>query len=100
MDPSAIIGGIVGAVVGIYNGYVQKRAADRQYSLAQQQYEMAKKQAELEEQERNKANQKEVDIEGLLSDSTEALPSDNLTRGKLKPINANPLNKQSALLGA
>lgn len=100
MDPSAIIGGVLGAMVGIYNGYQQKRAADRQYALAQQQYQLAQQQAIEEEQARNKANQKEADVEGLLEKNTSKQESDNLSRGLLKPINLNPLNKKSGLLGS
>lgn len=100
MAISSIIGGVLGAALGLYQGYVQKRANDRQYKLAQQQYEMAKKQAQEEEQARNKANQKEVDIEGLLNDNTAVnLGETNLTGARGLKRNLNPLNKKITLLG-
>lgn len=101
MAISSIIGGVLGAALGLYQGYQQKRANDRQLRLAQQQFELAKRQAAEEEQARNKADQKEVDVEGLLSESTATgLPATQLTGAKgLKPVVANPLAKKKNLLG-
>lgn len=97
---SSIIGGVLGAALGLYQGYVQKKANDRQYKLAQQQFEMAKKQAQEEEQARNKADQKEVDVEGLLSDYSNAnLSETQLTGARGLERKNNPLNKKNLLLG-
>jgi hypothetical protein len=87
-------------VLGIYNAYQQKRANDRQLEVAKQQAEIARRSALEEEQARNKANQKEVDVEGLLSDNTTAvdLGETNLT-GPQGARKRNVLNKNAALLG-
>lgn len=94
-----IIAGIVGAAAGIYQGYQQKKAASMQAKSAEQQLALAKKQAQEEEQARNKADQKEVDIEGLLSEYSSANVGTNLTGARGLERNTNPLSKKSALLG-
>lgn len=97
---SAIVGGILGAATGLYQGYQQKRALDRQERLAKQQFELQKQQMEQEEQARNKMNQKEVDIEGLLDDNTSYGLGETILSGAnyFKQLK-NPLNKKSGLLG-
>ena len=100
MSIGAIIGGILGLAGGLFQGYQTKRANDAQMNLAKQQFELQKKQAQEEEQARNKLNQKEVDVEGLLSDNTASGLGENVLAG-LGSFNANKntLNKKNTLLG-
>lgn len=101
MDPftALLIAGAMGAAMGIFQGYQTNKAAKMQQKSAQQQLELAKKQALEEEQARNKADQKEVDIEGLLSEYSSANVGTNLTGARGLERNTNPLSKKSALLG-
>lgn len=96
---ASIAGAIVGGTLGLWRSYEEKRENDKKLKLAEKQFELAKKTAEQEEQERNKANQKEVDIEGLLNDNTEF----NLGNGVLTgPSGANKkikLSKKAASFG-
>lgn len=96
----ALIAMAVGAATGIYQGYQQNKAMKQQAKQAEQQFELAKKQAQEEEQARNKADQKEVDIEGLINEYSFAdLGQTNLTGARGKERVNNPLAKKSALLG-
>ena len=96
----AILGGILGLTSGLFQGYQTKRANDAQYSLAKKQYELQQKQAQEEEQARNKLNQKEVDVEGLLTENSYGGLGENILSG-LGSFNAtkNILNKKNNLLG-
>lgn len=94
-----ILGGIAGAAMGLLQGFMQKKQADRQYKLAQQQFDMQRQQYEKEEQERNKMRQKEVDLDGLVAQSTEeGLGKTNLTGPRGARV-ITPLNKKNSLLG-
>ncbi len=99
MDFSSIIGGILGSVAGIFQGFLQKRQNDRQYKLAKQQFALAQQTAQEEEQARNKANQKQVDIEGLLEQNTSTDTGTILSGNKGADRVKNPLNKKNDLLG-
>ena len=102
MDPftALLIAGAVGATMGIFQGYQTNKAAKMQQKSAQQQLELAKKQALEEEQARNKAEQKVVDVEGLLSEYSNAdLGQTNLTGARGLERIKNPLNKKTAVLG-
>ena len=98
MDFSSIIGGILGSVAGIFQGFLQKRQNDRQYKLAKQQFALAQQTAQEEEQARNKANQKQVDIEGLLEQNT-STDTGTILSGNSADRVKNPLNKKNDLLG-
>ena len=97
---SAILGGILGSTMGFLTGYQTKRSNDAQKELAERQFELQKRQAQEEEQARNKLNQKEVDVEGLLSDNTATGLGENILSG-LGSFNSNKntLNKKNNLLG-
>lgn len=84
MAQASIAGAIVGGLMGIANGYAQNRALKKQNELAEKQYEAAKQAYQNEEQERAKANGKEVDVDQLLSDNTYDRPATDLTGGKVK----------------
>lgn len=95
-----IAGAVIGAATGLIQGYYQNKSMKQQAKAAQQQYDLAVKQAKEEEQARNKADQKEVDVEGLLSDYTNAdLGQTNLTGARGLERVKNPLNKKTAVLG-
>lgn len=80
---SAIAGGTAAA-----SAYQTKRQGDRQASAAKKQLEQAKETAAQEDQARNKANQKTVDVESLLQDNAfEGLGSTTLTGNLGDPIN-------------
>lgn len=80
-----IAGTILGSLMQIGNFYSQKRAQDKQNALAEKQYQASRTAYLNEEQARAKAEGKEVDLEGLLSDNTSSNPSPtDLTRGKAK----------------
>ena len=97
---AAIIGGILGAGFGLWQGYEQKKAMKKQQQLAEKQFALQKQQFETEQQQYNKANQKEVDIEGLLSENSGAMLSETqLTGARGLTRNNNPLAKKSDLLG-
>lgn len=97
---SAIIGGILGAGFGLWQGYEQKKQMKKQQALAEKQFEMQKQQFELEQQQYNKANQKEVDVEGLLTENSGAMLSETqLTGARGLTRKNNPLSKKSNLLG-
>ena len=95
------IGVALGGVLATYYAYQQKRANDRQLAVAKQQAEIARRTALEEEQARNKANQKEVDVEGLLSENSNGpldIGETNLT-GPQGAQKRNRLNRNAALLG-
>lgn len=94
-----IMGGIVGSALGLLNGYQQKRALDRQNQLAQQQLELQQRQFELEQQERNKQNQKEVNTDSILEESTDYGPGKTILTSALRRQVTNPLNKKKQMLG-
>lgn len=97
---AAIIGGILGAGFGLWQGYEQKKQMKKQQALAEKQFEMQKQQFELEQQQHAKANQKEVDVEGLLTENSGAMLSETqLTGARGLTRKDNPLNRKNALLG-
>lgn len=97
---SAIIGGVLGAAFGIWQGYEQNKQLKKQQALAEQQFALQKQQFETEQQQYAKANQKEVDIEGLLSENSGAILSETqLTGAQGLTRKNNPLNSKSNLLG-
>lgn len=97
---SAIVGGILGAGFGLWQGYEQKRQMKKQQALAEKQFALQKQQFENEQQQYAKANQKEVDIEGLLTENSGAMLSETqLTGARGLTRKNNPLNKRNKLLG-
>lgn len=97
---SAIIGGILGASFGLWQGYEQLQATKKQQKLAEKQFDLQKQQFETEQQQYAKANQKEVDIEGLLTENSGAMLSETqLTGARGLTRKNNPLNKRNQLLG-
>lgn len=102
IETAVIIASAAAAAAGsAYSGYQQKRSGDRQASAAKKQLEEAKKTAQQEEQARNKANQKQVDTEGLLETNTnDGLGSTTLTGSSGDPFNPNSIiGGGSKLLG-
>ena len=90
----------IGAALGTYEMYENKRAGDRQEALAKEQTENAKRVAQDEEQAREKANQKTPDISGLLESNTDyGLGSTNLTGAVGAALDPNRLGKGNQLLG-
>lgn len=88
IETALLIGAGVGALTGGVNAYQAKRAGDKQASSAKKQLEQAKETAAQEDQARNKANQKTVDVESLLQDNAfEGLGSTTLTGNLGDPIN-------------
>lgn len=97
---AAIIGGILGAGFGLWQGYEQLNAQKKQQKLAEKQFELQKQQYETEQQQYAKANQKEVDIEGLLTENSGAMLSETqLTGARGLTRKSNPLSKRNNLLG-
>lgn len=88
----------IGAAVGGWQVYEQKKAQKAQNNIAKQQYELAKKTAQEQEQAVNKVNQKEVDVEGLLEVNSGA-SDPNLLSGSRGASSKNFINKSSGLLG-
>lgn len=90
----------IGAAMGGWQLYEQKKAQKAQNNIAKQQYELAKKTAIDQEQAQNKANQKEVDVEGLLeANSDVSLPETYLTGNYLSGKKKNTLIKANGMLG-
>lgn len=88
IETALLIGAGVGALTDGVNAYQAKRAGDKQASSAKKQLEQAKETAAQEDQARNKANQKTVDVESLLQDNAfEGLGSTTLTGNLGDPIN-------------
>lgn len=99
---AAVIGGtLIGALTSGMSAYEQKRAGDRQTSAAKEQLAQQQVLAQEEDQARNKANRKQVDLDGLLADSTidNGLGSTLLTKGNAAPLNPGALGTGSSLLG-
>ena len=82
---AGIAGLITGSVMQLGNAWSQYESQKKQANLAKKQYELSRQALLNEEQERAKANGKEVDLEGLLADNTDTNPAaTDLTRGKSK----------------
>lgn len=80
-----IAGLITGSVMQIGNAWAQWDAQRKANNLAKKQYEATRNAYLLEEQERAKADGKDVDLEGLLADNTTTNPAPtDLTKGKTK----------------
>ena len=101
MNPvGTIIGGVLGTIFGLYSGFQQKKAADRQRKLMEKQFDLQKTQMELEEQQRTQLNQKEVDVDGLLKSETSSPFDESILQGaKSFTTSKNPLYKKNKLLG-
>lgn len=94
LTTSAIIGAATAAATAA-SAYSSKRSGDRQASASKKQLEQVKLTAQQEDQARNKANQKQVDVEGLLGDNT----SDGLGSTTLTGNLGDPFNPSSVIGG-
>ena len=97
-------GGILGAITGGRLGTVEDIFGNdsnrKQEELAKQQLELQRQQQEQEDQARNKANQRQPDIDGLLQGNTsQGLGSTSLTGTAGAPIDPTKLGKGNQLLG-
>lgn len=94
---AAVIGGILGGALGIYQTMEQAKASKQQAHLAQQQLDMQKKTYEDQSQALNAANQKEVDADKLLTDNTIGSSPTTLTGSLGSAPNKNQLQKNNVL---
>lgn len=97
-------GGILGAITGGLLGTVEdifgNDSSRKQEELAKKQLELQRQQQEQEDQARNKANQRQPDIDGLLQGNTsQGLGSTSLTGTAGAPIDPTKLGKGNQLLG-
>lgn len=92
----ALTGGLLGAVEDIFGNDSSKK----QEELARQQLELQRQQQQQEEQARNKANQRQPDVDSLLqSNTSQGLGSTSLTGTAGAPIDPTKLGKGNQLLG-
>lgn len=92
----ALTGGLLGAVEDIFGNDSSKK----QEELARQQLELQRQQQQQEEQARNKANQRQPDIDSLLqSNTSKGLGATSLTGTAGAPIDPTKLGKGNQLLG-
>lgn len=92
----ALTGGLLGAVEDIFGN----DRSDKQEELARQQLELQRQQQQQEEQARNKANQRQPDIDSLLQGNTSpGLGSTSLTGTAGAPIDPTKLGRGNQLLG-
>lgn len=93
----AAVSAAVAATAGAYESY---KSGKRQERTAKEQMKRAELMDREEDQARNKANQKEADIGGLLGSNTvEGLGSTTLTGSTGAAIDPNKLGKGNNLLG-
>ena len=98
---SSILGALTGGVLGLYKGYEDKRAADRQEALAKEQAEAVKRQQQDEEQQRRKQQQNSPDASALLQSNTAGgLGSTSLTGAGGAALSPNRFGRGNTLLGA
>lgn len=98
---AAIIAAVASAAGSAANAYSTKRSGDRQEAAAREQLAASERMQREEDQARNKANQKQADIMGMLENNTiEGLGNTTLTGSAGAPIDPNKLGKGNSLLGA
>ena len=97
---SSIVGGLVGGLVGLVQDVFNDRAGKKQNQIAKEQMNLAKQTAQNEEQARQKAENRQPQIEDLLDRNTDGgLGSTVLTGAQGARPDQQQLGGGSNLLG-